>query len=300
MPITELMRGARPVLLIGAIAVTGLAGFGVVRGAIADPARLRVCADPANMPFSNHAEQGFENILAKLVARQLGESVAFVWVSPSQSSPIAALASGSCDAVMGVPADITTVATTQPYYWSSYVFVSRADRDLGITSFKDARLKQLKIGIEAINGNVTATPPARLLAQKGLAAQLVSFPITSNSENDSPARLIEAVAKGAIDVAALWGPQGGYFAQTARVKLRVTPIADTEEFSSHKERFDIADLQYDIAMAVRPGDDARRSALNEIISENRPQIQRLLQRYGVPLVAPQLQQAAATADASAR
>jgi hypothetical protein len=80
----------------------------------------------------------------------------------------------------------------------------------------------------------------------------------------------------------------------------VTPIGDTEEFSSHKEKFDIADLQYDIAMAVRPGDDARRNTLNEIISENRPQIQRLLQSYGVPLVAPQLQQAATTTKASAR
>jgi hypothetical protein len=80
----------------------------------------------------------------------------------------------------------------------------------------------------------------------------------------------------------------------------VTPIADTEEFSSHKDKFDVADLQYDIAMAVRPGDDARRSALNEIIDENRPQIQRLLQSYGVPLVAPQLRQAAMTIDASAQ
>jgi quinoprotein dehydrogenase-associated probable ABC transporter substrate-binding protein len=296
--IDELMHGARPILLIGAIAVTGLASFGVVHGAVADPARLKVCADPANLPFSNQAGQGFENVLAKLVAKQLGDSVAFIWASPTQNSPIAALASGSCDVVMGVPADITTLATTAPYYWSSYVFVSRADRDLDITSFKDARLKQLKIGVEAINGDATATPPAHLLAQKGLGAQLVSFPIASNSATASPARLVEAVAKGEIDVAALWGPQGGYFAQSSRVPLRVTPIGDTEEFSSHKDKFDVAELQYDIAMAVRPGDDARRDALNEIISENRPQIQRLLQSYGVPLVAPQLQQATATVDAA--
>lgn len=301
MPITdELIQGARPILLIGAIAVTGVMGFGAARGAVADPAHLKVCADPANLPFSNRAEQGFENVLAQLVAHQLGESVAYVWTTGPQNSPAAGLAEGRCDVVMSVPAEITTMETTQPYYWSSYVFVSRADRGLDITSIKDARLKQLKIGVETIEGKVTATPPAQLLAKKGLEPQLVSFPIASNSESTSPARLVDAVAQGEIDIAALWGPQAGYFAQGSRVKLRVEPIGDTEEFSTHKEKFDLAGLQYDIAMAVRPGNDGRRGALNEIIDENRPQIRRVLESFGVPLIVPHIKEAAAMTEASKR
>src|SRR5581483_9758932 len=32
---------------------------------------LRTCADPANLPFSNRQQQGFENRIAELVARDL-------------------------------------------------------------------------------------------------------------------------------------------------------------------------------------------------------------------------------------
>ena len=33
---------------------------------------LRVCADPNNMPFSNRAGEGFENAMARMMARELG------------------------------------------------------------------------------------------------------------------------------------------------------------------------------------------------------------------------------------
>ena len=36
---------------------------------------LRVCADPNNLPFSNRAEQGFENRIARLIAWELGREV---------------------------------------------------------------------------------------------------------------------------------------------------------------------------------------------------------------------------------
>ena len=39
---------------------------------------------------------------------------------------------------MGVPAQYGLLQPTQPYYRSSYVFVSRRDRHLRIDSFDDA------------------------------------------------------------------------------------------------------------------------------------------------------------------
>ena len=54
--------------------------------AIAAPARaqgsadtLKVCADPNNLPFSNRAEQGFENRLAQIWAREAGRQVEYEW-----------------------------------------------------------------------------------------------------------------------------------------------------------------------------------------------------------------------------
>src|SRR5439155_17703704 len=38
------------------------------------PSDLRVCADPYDMPFSNSQEEGFENKIAHLVARDLNAS----------------------------------------------------------------------------------------------------------------------------------------------------------------------------------------------------------------------------------
>ena len=40
---------------------------------------LRVCADPNNLPFSNEAEEGFENRLAEIVARELKLPVEYTW-----------------------------------------------------------------------------------------------------------------------------------------------------------------------------------------------------------------------------
>ena len=41
--------------------------------AFAQPRQLRICADPANPPFSSVSRNGFENRLADLLARDLHE-----------------------------------------------------------------------------------------------------------------------------------------------------------------------------------------------------------------------------------
>ena len=40
---------------------------------------VSVCADPNNLPFSNREEQGFENRIAELVARDLHAKLRYVW-----------------------------------------------------------------------------------------------------------------------------------------------------------------------------------------------------------------------------
>jgi hypothetical protein len=50
-----------------------VAAWSVAAGA-ATP--LRVCADPNNMPFSNRLQEGFENRIAALVARDLRRPLA--------------------------------------------------------------------------------------------------------------------------------------------------------------------------------------------------------------------------------
>src|SRR4051812_9676350 len=100
---------------------------------------FRVCSDPNNLPFSDSNEDGFENKLAHLVAQEFGATVNYTWWAQRRGFVRNTLKAGACDVVMGVPAHYDLVLPTRPYYRSSYVFVSRSDRHLNITSLKDPR-----------------------------------------------------------------------------------------------------------------------------------------------------------------
>jgi ABC-type amino acid transport substrate-binding protein len=187
---------------------------------------------------------------------------------------------------MGVPLHYELIEPTRPYYRSTYVFVSKADRDLKLTSLEDPRLKNFRIGVHLIGDDGTNTPPAHALGREGMTANVIGFMIYGDyREPNPPARLIEAVEKGDIDVAAAWGPLAGYAAMQSPVPLAVSPIEDGDHFAPLQ-------FQFDIAMGVRHGDHALRDKLNDVIAGAKPEIDALLRRYGVPLV-PMGQQASA-------
>jgi mxaJ protein len=88
-----------------------------------------------------------------------------------------------------------------------------------------------------------------------------------------PARIIDAVARGEVDVAMAWGPMAGYFAARAPVALDVVPLLPTD-----------LPLSFDIAMAVRRGDSALRYRLDGFIARRAADIERVLAEYHVPIV----------------
>jgi mxaJ protein len=246
--------------------------------AAASDGTLRVCADPNNLPFSNSGEVGFENKLAAMVAAAFGEHVSTTWWAQRRGFIRNTLKAGKCDVVMGVPAGYELVETTRPYYRSTYVFVTRQDRQLDLSSLLDPRLHSLTIGVHLIGDDGNNPPPAQALGDQGIVDNLRGYSIYGDyREANPPARLIEAVESGEIDVAAAWGPLGGYFAQRSPVPLTVTPIRDTERFAPQQ-------FQFAMAMGVRKGDHALRDRLNAFIDEHRSEINALLRSYGVPLV----------------
>lgn len=250
-----------------------LAAF-IITPAFANGA-LRVCADPNNLPFSNRAGQGFENKIANLIAHDLHKQVAYIWATENERFVRTTLAKGSCDVIVGVPIGSDEVATTYPYYTSTYVFVSRADRHLQITSLKDPRLHSLSVGVHLIGDD--AVPPAIALGEEGVVDNIHGYMIYGDtSRPNPPSRLIEAVADGKIDVAAAWGPLGGYFAKHADAPLAVTAITDTKDFAPLVFR-------YSIAMGVRKGDNKLKHELDGALARNRSAIRRVLIAYGVPL-----------------
>jgi mxaJ protein len=246
--------------------------------AAASEGELRVCADPNNLPFSNRAEAGFENRLAAMVAEHFSQQVSYTWWAQRRGFIRNTLKAGRCDVVMGVPSGYELVETTRPYYRSSYVFVTRQDQHLELSSLLDPRLHHLVIGVHLIGDDGNNPPPAQALGDQGIVDNVRGYSIYGDyRQADPPARLIEAVESGSVDVAATWGPLGGYFAQRSPVPLTVTPIRDYERFAPQQ-------FQFAIAMGVRKGDDALRDRLNEFIDEHRSEITSLLRSYGVPLV----------------
>jgi mxaJ protein len=239
---------------------------------------LRVCADPNNMPFSNREHAGFENKIAELAGQKLGKTLSYTWWAQRRGFIRHTLKAGLCDLVIGVPAHYDLVENTRPYYRSTYVFVSQAERNLQLSSIEDPRLKQLTIGVHLIGDDGNNTPPAHALGDQGIVDNVRGYMIYGDyREPDPPARLIEAVEHGDIDVAAAWGPLAGYAAKTSSVPLSITPIKGVEHFAPLR-------FQFEIAMGVRKGDHALRDQLNDFIVQNAAEITALLKSYGVPLI----------------
>src|SRR4051812_3419574 len=130
-------------------------------------APLRVCADPNNLPFSNEQQQGFENRIASLIGNELHRPVEYTWWAQRRGFVRNTLNAKACDLVVGTVSGMEMLVTTRPYYKSTYVFVSRRDRALGVTSFNDPKLRQLKIGVQLIGDDGVDTPPAHALANRG-------------------------------------------------------------------------------------------------------------------------------------
>ena len=185
---------------------------------------------------------------------------------------------GACDLVIGVPAGYELAETTDAYYRSAYVYVYRADRGPELHSMRDPRLRHLRIGVHLIGDDGVNPPPAHALGEQGIVDNVVGYMIYGDyREPNPPVRIVEAVATGELDVAAVWGPIGRYFAKHASVPLKAVPITDTAGFAPLR-------FEFGIAMGVRKGEHAFRDELNRILKRRREDIHRLLDAYGVPQV----------------
>lgn len=236
---------------------------------------LRVCADPNNLPFSNEAGEGFENRLAQRVARDLGATLEYRWWSQREHSVSRSLKAGVCDVLFGVPTGMEGVLSTRPYYTSSYVFVSRQDRDLNLSSLLDERLPQLRIGVQVVGEDYA--PPAVVLARRGLSENIIGFTLYGNSgEADPQARILDALRKGEIDVAIAWGPVAGYFAATPGAPLEIHPVSPAA--------FSGVPFTFAISAAVRRDQPDLEVEVDRALLRECSAIQALVKEYRVPSI----------------
>jgi len=248
-------------------------------GSAPKPSReLRVCADPNNLPFSNRREEGFENRLAELIATELDSRVRYTWWPQRRGFIRNTLAAGKCDLVMGTTFGAERVLTTTPYYRSTYVFVSRKDRHLTVTSLDDPALRTLQIGVQLVGDDYANSPPVHALSRRGITGNLVGFSVFGDySQENPPARIIDAVISRDVDLAVAWGPLAGYFAKRSPVPLEIVPVSPAVDPPGLR-------FTFDISLAVRPDDVALKEQLEGILQRKKSDVDRILKDYGVPLV----------------
>ncbi len=241
-----------------------------------DATVLRVAADPNNLPFSNDRLEGFENKVMALIARDLGVTVEYTWRAQRRGFFRHTVKEGNCDVVPGVPRGFDRVLTTQPYYRSTYVFVSRRDRNLGLASLDDPRLRSLKIGVQMVGDDFMNTPPAHALTRRGLVENVRGYTLYGDyREENPPSRIVEAVVRGEIDVALVWGPLAGFFAKRHGDDLVLVPLP--EEHGPGALPFG-----FDICVGVAKTNPELRARINAILTRRRAEIAAILDAYGVP------------------
>jgi mxaJ protein len=234
----------------------------------AESRELKVCADPDNLPFSNRAQQGFENRIAELVAQDLNAHVEYVWQRMGRGFVREFMNKSRCDLLIGIPNAFPALLTTTPYYRSSYVFVTRRNARLQPASLNDPELHAMKIGVQVLDEEYT--PPGSALARRGMQNAIVGFDTTENADS-----IIRAVLDGQVDTAVVWGPQAGYSAAKFKGKLTLTPVSPEVDPPG-------VPLTFAISMGVRKGNTQLHDELERVLAQRKIEIQKILKQFGVP------------------
>jgi mxaJ protein len=260
-----------------------LTASAATQDATAQRTALRVCQDPNNLPFSNVKGEGIENKIADLFGKALGLPVTY-YSFPQRMAFIRNTlkfklpdADYPCDIVIGVPAGYDQVSVTKPYYHSTYALIFATGKGMDkVKSAEDflqldaAKLKALRIGI------YDRSPASDWLNKHKLVDQGVPYQMLNADPQQYPGEIIEKdLAAGKIDVAIVWGPIAGYFAQRVKMpKLIVVPLK-----SERGVKFD-----YQMAMGVRYGEREWKQQIEGLIESKQAEIQAILKEYGVPVV----------------
>ena len=231
---------------------------------------LRVCADPHNLPYSNEKQEGFENKIAALVGKEMNIPVTYTWFPDSQGFVRATILKNKCDVIIGTVAGMGDLSTTDPYYHTGYMMVTRDDAHLPTNRLDDPSLNGKHLGL------IAGTPPTDLVVQDQLMDQAAIYPLVVDTRVDQPAYdMLKDIVRTHVGVGLLWAPYAGYYIKSEHLPLHAV-FMDPE---TSKVRLD-----YHIAMGVRMSDNEFRRKLNAIIVKDQPQITAILQDYGIPLL----------------
>ena len=235
---------------------------------------VRVCADPANLPFTSNdaATPGFELELARLITRELGVEARMEWHATFVRA-LRPLRTGGCDLFMGLPAearftkDNPWVSVSRPYYTTGHAIVAKAAT--GIATLDD--LKGKRVAVDA-----TSVADFYLFDQ-GLERGIYRGQVAA----------FRAVVTGEAAAALLWLPVASWLAR-GDATLHVVPLSE-------------ARLEFPIGVGVRRRDRELAEAVDRALErlQSSGEAQAVLAHYGAVAASQTLPESKAAVPVSA-
>ncbi|MEO8119241.1 MAG: transporter substrate-binding domain-containing protein [Rhodoferax sp.] len=240
----------------------------LVGGAMAAQAAvqpLRLCADPANLPFSSNAPEavskgapGLYVEIGQAVAEALGRPMEIFWSLSyfGKRNIRTTLLAGKCDFAVGLPAvsDFMgpRVIFTRPILKLGYALV--VPKAHAATRVDDLKGKRVAVQL--------ASPPQSLLAARSDVTS-----VTTLDPEDAMRRL----AAGAVDAAFLWGPSASYINHTSlHDEFKVIPV-------------DAPQMQWQAAIGFSSKQSALRDEVDAALGRLEPRIRDLTAKYAMAM-----------------
>ena len=266
--------------------MTALMGFATLQASAAD---LNVCAGENELPFSSQNKDGFENDIARVLGTAMQRNVNFVWWKDPRYTVRDFLDKNKCDVMLGVDKDDPRVLVTKPYYKTGYVFITRKDRGIDITSWNDDYLKErnFRIGVLPDSpGKVMLLQINRFDDMFDYLTELTDYQSTRNKYvKIDVSKLVTDVENKHLHASMLWAPKAARYvrdnnAQSGKAPLSMVLVKD----DARKVNGDKVPMQYEVVMGVRKNDTALRDELNRVLAARRSDIDAILKREGIPLL----------------
>ena len=244
---------------------------------------LNVCAGKSELPFSNDQKQGFENKIADVIGKALNVPVNYFW----WTNPLTLqkdMEAAKCDLLIGTDPSDPRVLTTKPYYRSAYVFITRQDREIDVSSWDHPYLKEKNFRI----GVMPDSPGKNMLLQINrfddmfdYFTEIQNFQSTRNRYvRVEPSRLVNDVANMHLHMAMLWAPEAARYVRTSEVPLKTVIVED----NAKKTNGEKIPMHYNVAMGVSKQHPELVDALNKVIDAHGAEITAILKEEGIPLL----------------
>jgi len=239
-----------------------------------DTQHLRVCADPANMPFSNIKGEGYENDIAKLLGKKLNIPVVYEYFPQVIGYVRNSLNKKKCDIIIGITAGNDLVLNTVPYMRWSYVMAYLTDSGIEVDRPNHPQLAELTIGTQA------GTPPNFVIQRYNLMGRVRPYNLIFDPRKAIIGEsIIEDMIDGLIDIAFMSGPIASHFLHKkgyTEDEFVLIPLETTDQGWGK--------MDYYSTMGVRDGETDWKKKLNKFIKENQKEIDAILEKHNIPFL----------------